>query len=453
MTALRASEPRASRRYATRCFRPMRGPTSRSCGARAAASGTTRAASTSISSPGSPSSGSVTARRHPLAAAREQLDRLWHASNLYWTEPMLRLAAPAGRAASRSAGRSSATPVPRRTRRRSRSPARQPAAHGSSRSRAASTAARSAPSRHRPAARSGKASARSLPGVAFAQPNDVESLEAALAPAGDTALAAARARARRGRRDPARDRRSRRPPPSSRSRSARCSASTRCRPGWAGRGRSSPTSSSGSRPIWSPSPRGSRMGCPLVRCSPASGRRPASSPGDHGSTFGGNPVAAAAAVRGRRGDRRDLLANVRERGAQLRPASRPCPAVRASAVAGCSSGAELDRPVGPGRRCVPRARAARALGRARRPAADATARRLDGRGRRGARRRSRACSQHEPPRATGRDPPARAGPGALDPGGARPGAARRGPRGRPDDRLPRRHGARARQGACARAAG
>ncbi len=28
----------------------------------------------------------------PLAAAREQLDRFWHASNLYWTEPMLRLA-------------------------------------------------------------------------------------------------------------------------------------------------------------------------------------------------------------------------------------------------------------------------------------------------------------------------------------------------------------------------
>ena len=32
---------------------------------------------------------------HPAvtAAAHEQLDRLWHASNLYWTEPMLRLAA------------------------------------------------------------------------------------------------------------------------------------------------------------------------------------------------------------------------------------------------------------------------------------------------------------------------------------------------------------------------
>jgi acetylornithine/N-succinyldiaminopimelate aminotransferase len=28
----------------------------------------------------------------PLAAAREQLDRLWHTSNLYWTEPMIELA-------------------------------------------------------------------------------------------------------------------------------------------------------------------------------------------------------------------------------------------------------------------------------------------------------------------------------------------------------------------------
>ena len=29
----------------------------------------------------------------PLAAAHAQLDRLWHVSNLYWTEPMTRLAA------------------------------------------------------------------------------------------------------------------------------------------------------------------------------------------------------------------------------------------------------------------------------------------------------------------------------------------------------------------------
>ena len=28
----------------------------------------------------------------PLAAAQAQLDRLWHVSNLYWTEPMVELA-------------------------------------------------------------------------------------------------------------------------------------------------------------------------------------------------------------------------------------------------------------------------------------------------------------------------------------------------------------------------
>jgi acetylornithine/N-succinyldiaminopimelate aminotransferase len=32
------------------------------------------------------------AHPEPLAAAHEQLDRLWHVSNLYWTEPMARLA-------------------------------------------------------------------------------------------------------------------------------------------------------------------------------------------------------------------------------------------------------------------------------------------------------------------------------------------------------------------------
>ncbi len=32
----------------------------------------------------------------PLAAAQAQLERLWHASNLYWTEPMLELAARLG---------------------------------------------------------------------------------------------------------------------------------------------------------------------------------------------------------------------------------------------------------------------------------------------------------------------------------------------------------------------
>ena len=51
--------------------------------------------------------------RHPAphAAAESQLNRLWHASNLFWTEPMAALAArlSAGSAAPRP---SSATPAP-----------------------------------------------------------------------------------------------------------------------------------------------------------------------------------------------------------------------------------------------------------------------------------------------------------------------------------------------------
>ena len=124
----------------------------------------------------------------PLAAAHEQLDRLWHASNLYWTEPMLRLAALL---AERFRRRPRLLLQLRRRGQRGGAQDRAQgdrAARGSWRSRAASTAARSARSRPPASRRSGRASARSSPGVSFARPNDVESLEAALAPAGDTAL-------------------------------------------------------------------------------------------------------------------------------------------------------------------------------------------------------------------------------------------------------------------------
>ena len=75
-----------------------------------------RAGATSTSPPGSPSS--ALGHRHPapLAAAHAQLDRLWHASNLYGT----RAGAPSSRGGCRIASaarrRSSATPAPRRTR-------------------------------------------------------------------------------------------------------------------------------------------------------------------------------------------------------------------------------------------------------------------------------------------------------------------------------------------------
>ena len=324
------------------------------------------------------------------------------------------------------------------------------AERGSSHSRAASTGARSARSRRPGSPRSGRGSARSSRASRSRRPNDIESLEAALAPAADTALVllepvlgeggviplepafvagCGRARAR-GRRASLRRRGADR--------------------AWGGRDRSSPTSSSGSGPTSSPSPRASRTACRWARCSQASARRPGFVPGDHGSTFGGNPVVAAAAcavveaiddelLAARSGARRP--ARRRPRGAaRRRVGPRPRAARRRRA-----------RPPGrPGRRCVPRARGLLVLSAG--PdvlAADAAARRQRRRGRAGARDHRDGARRREPPGAPGRDPPARPGQGALDPGRARPGAQGRGPRRRADDGLARRDGARARQGARA----
>ena len=71
----------------------MREPISRSFAATVAASGMPTAASTSTSAAGSPWSSLGHCHPAPLAAARAQLGRLWHASNLYRTEPAEQLAA------------------------------------------------------------------------------------------------------------------------------------------------------------------------------------------------------------------------------------------------------------------------------------------------------------------------------------------------------------------------
>ena len=113
------------------------------------------------------------AARRRARAARPSLARV---------EPLLDGADAASRRAAgatfrRRAGVLLPTRAPRRTRQPSRSRARQPAGRGSWRSRAASTAARSAPALgHRPALEVGGLRPL-LPGIAFAQPNDVESLD------------------------------------------------------------------------------------------------------------------------------------------------------------------------------------------------------------------------------------------------------------------------------------
>ena len=167
-------------------------------------------------------------------------------------------------------------------------------------------------------------------------------------------------------------------------------------------------------------------------------------PGDHASTFGGNPVACAAACAVVDAIDDELLARVRDAAPSSRDGLARCP----------PSGGARRRPAArrrarpPGRargRGVPRARAARRLGRRARPPADSAARRRPRRGRRGARRSSRGACMTDKPRAPGRDPAARPRARDLDADRARRGAARRRLRRRADDRLPRHRRARLRK--------
>jgi acetylornithine/N-succinyldiaminopimelate aminotransferase len=70
-------------------------------------------------------------------------------------------------------------------------------------------------------------------------------------------------------------------------------------------------------------------------------------PGDHGSTFGGNPVSCAAAVAVCDTIDDELLASVRENGARLLAALSALPAVSEARGSGLLLGAVLDRPAQP----------------------------------------------------------------------------------------------------------
>ncbi len=281
----------------------------------------------------------------PLAAAHEQLDRLWHASNLYWTEPMLRLSAllaerfEGGQAFFCNSGaeaNEAALKIARKATGRTRIVALEGGFHGRTLGALSATG--------QPAKWEGFGPL--VPGISFARPNHVESLEAALAPAGDTALLLLEPVLGEGGVIPLEPA------------FAQAAAELALEVGallcvdevQAGMGRTGTFfafEQLGIHPDMITLAKGLGNGLPIGALLAGARAAPGFVPGDHGSTFGGNPVAAAAAAAVVEAIDEELLAAVRERGAQLAAGLGALPGVRAVRGRGLLLGAELDRPVGP----------------------------------------------------------------------------------------------------------
>ncbi len=281
----------------------------------------------------------------PLSAAKAQLDRLWHASNLYWTEPMLRLATllnerfGGGGAFFCNSGaeaNEAALKIARKATGRTRIVALEGGFHGRT---LGALSATGQPSKW-------EGFGPLVPGVSFALPNDIESLEAALAPAGDVALLLLEPVLGEGGVIPLEKA------------FARAAGELATEVGallcvdevQAGMGRTGTFfayEQLGIRPDLVTLAKGIANGLPMGALLAGERAAPGFQPGDHGSTFGGNPVVAAAACAVVEAVDEELLANVRERGAQLEAGLAAIPAVRSVRGKGLLIGAELDRPVGP----------------------------------------------------------------------------------------------------------
>ncbi|MEI7760150.1 MAG: acetylornithine/succinylornithine family transaminase [Thermoleophilia bacterium] len=281
----------------------------------------------------------------PLAAAREQLDRLWHASNLYWTEPMLRLATLLGErfeggkaffCNSGAEANEAAIKIARKATGRTRVVALDGGFHGRT---LGALSATGQPSKW-------EGFGPLVPGVSFARPNDIESLEAALAPAADTALLLLEPILGEGGVIPLEPA------------FAQAAAELALEVGallcldevQAGMGRTGTFfayESLGIRPDLVTLAKGLANGLPMGALLAGERAAPGFVPGDHGSTFGGNPVVAAAACAVVEAIDGDLLAQVTERGTQLATGLEALPGVRSVRGRGLLLGAELDRPVGP----------------------------------------------------------------------------------------------------------
>ncbi|MGZ4382867.1 MAG: aspartate aminotransferase family protein, partial [Gaiellaceae bacterium] len=250
--------------------------------------------------------------RHPapLAAAQAQLDRLWHVSNLYWTEPMVRLAdllserVGGAQAFFCNSGAEAIETAIKYARKSTGKPgivALEDSFHGRTTGALAATGQPAKRERFEPL----------LPGVTFAHLNDIASLEAAVGP--DTGLILVEPIQGEGGVNPA-------TPEFLAAAAALAEANgallcfDEVQTGVGRTGTFFAFEQSGVKPHLVTLAKGLANGLPIGVLL-ATGD--AFEPGDHASTFGGNPVVCAAACAVVEAIEEELLTNVCERSAQL----------------------------------------------------------------------------------------------------------------------------------------
>ena len=285
--------------------------------------------------------------RHPapLAAAHEQLDRLWHASNLYYTEPMARLAvllaervggAQAFFCNSGAEAVEAAFKYARKATGRTRVVALEGSFHGRTMGALSVTG--------QPAKWQGFGPL--VPGVSFASPNDIEGLEAAFAPSGDVAMVLLEPVLGEGGVIPLE--------PEFVAAAAEIATESgamlcvdEIQTGVGRTGTFLASERFDLQPDLVTLAKGLGNGLPIGVLLVADRVAGGFVPGDHGSTFGGNPVCCAAACAVVEAIDDDLLSNVRDRGAELAAGLAAMPGVTEVRGLGLLLGATLDRPVAP----------------------------------------------------------------------------------------------------------
>jgi len=185
-----------------------------------------------------------------------------------------------------------------------------------------------------------------VPGVSFAQPNDVESLEAAVAPSGDMALLLLEPVLGEGGVVPLEPEFA----AAAGELAAEVGALLCVDEVQAGVGRTGTFLASeqlGLEPDLVTLAKGLGNGLPIGVLLVADRAAGGFVAGDHGSTFGGNPVSCAAACAVVETIDSELLENVRARGEELASGLASLPGVTGVRGRGLLLGATLDRPVGP----------------------------------------------------------------------------------------------------------